>query len=375
MHVISEFNWSECIKPAEEASSLPPICYTSSEIVNQEIQTIFRGSWIGVGRSDIVKEPGNYICLDFAEQSVILLRDKNGKLRSFANTCRHRGARLLDGEGSCKGIRCPFHSWFYGLDGKLITSPHMNKAQNFDKNEYGLIEYLAEEYLGFAFICLNKNGEGINSFLSDFKDIHSPWPIEPLVSVRRRELTVNCNWKMFLEVFNEYYHLPFVHPNSVDSIYLSPSAAEKVKGSFATQFGETDGTGGLLEDTQENALPDMPDLKGLAKQGARYTWIFPNMTFAANRDALWCYEAYPLGHDKCKVLQTACFHPKTISLSGFSTKVKAYLYRLDAALEEDIPALMNQQVGLTNPDSMPGRFQPNLEPNVASFANWYAKRW
>ena len=147
MHALSEFNWSECIKPAEEASSLPPICYTSSDIVDQEIQTIFRGSWIGVGRSDIVKEPGNYICLDFAEQSVILLRDKNGKLRSFANTCRHRGARLLDGKGSCKGIRCPFHSWFYGIDGKLISAPHMNKAQNFDKNENGLIEYLAEEYL------------------------------------------------------------------------------------------------------------------------------------------------------------------------------------------------------------------------------------
>ena len=375
MHVLSEFNWSECVKPAEEASSLPPICYTSSDIVDQEIQTIFRGSWIGVGRSDIVKEPGNYICLDFAEQSVILLRDKNGQLRSFANTCRHRGARLLDGKGSCKGIRCPFHSWFYGIDGKLISAPHMNKAQNFDKNENGLIEYLAEEYLGFAFICLNRNGESFNSSLSDFQDIHSPWPIESLVSVRRRELTVKCNWKMFLEVFNEYYHLPFVHPNSVDSIYLAPSSAERVSGSFATQFGETEGTGGLLEGSQENALPDMPALKGLAKKGARYTWIFPNMTFAANRDALWCYEAYPLGPDKCKVLQTACFHPKTISLGGFSKKVKAYLHRLDAALDEDIPALMNQQAGLTNPDSLPGRFQPSLEPNVAAFANWYAKRW
>ena len=375
MHVLSEFNWSECVKPAEEASSLPPICYTSSDIVDQEIQTIFRGSWIGVGRSDIVKEPGNYICLDFAEQSVILLRDKNGKLRSFANTCRHRGARLLDGKGSCKGIRCPFHSWFYGIDGKLISAPHMNKAQNFDKNENGLIEYLAEEYLGFAFICLNRNGESFNSSLSDFQDIHSPWPIESLVSVRRRELTVNCNWKMFLEVFNEYYHLPFVHPNSVDSIYLAPSSADRVSGSFATQFGETEGTGGLLEGSQENALPDMPALKGLAKKGARYTWIFPNMTFAANRDALWCYEAYPLGPDKCKVLQTACFHPKTISLSSFSKKVKAYLHRLDSALDEDIPALMNQQAGLTNPDSLPGRFQPSLEPNVAAFANWYAKRW
>ena len=133
----------------------------------------------------------------------------------------------------------------------------MSKAQNFDKNENGLIEYLAEEYLGFAFICLNRNGESFNGSLSDFQDIHSPWPIESLVSVRRRELTVNCNWKMFLEVFNEYYHLPFVHPNSVDSIYLAPSSADRVSGSFATQFGETEGTGGLLQGSQEKALPDL----------------------------------------------------------------------------------------------------------------------
>ena len=70
---------------------------------------------------------------------------------------------------------------------------------------------------------------------------------------------------MFLEVFNEYYHLPFVHPNSVDSIYQSPANPEAVNGQFATQFGETTGTGGLLESEQDNALPDMPNLKGQAK--------------------------------------------------------------------------------------------------------------
>ncbi len=375
MHELSELNWSGSIKPLEEAFSLPPICYTSAEITKQEIKHIFRGYWIGVGRSDIVKEAGNYICLDIAQQSVILLRDKHRKLRAFANTCRHRGARLLNGEGSCKGVRCPFHSWFYDLDGSLISAPHMSKAKDFDNNDYGLIEYLAEDRFGFAFICLNSDGENIDNILCDFNNLHSPWPIESLVSIRRRELTVNCNWKMFLEVFNEYYHLPFVHPNSVDRIYFAPYEAERVKGTFATQFGETDGTGGLLEGTQEHALPDMPDIRGLAKKGTRYTWIFPNMTFAANRDALWCYEAYPLGPEKCKIFQTACFHPKIVSLKGFSKKVKAYLHRLDMALEEDIPALINQQIGLSNPDSQPGRFQPDLEPNVASFANWYAKKW
>ena len=71
---------------------------------------------------------------DVAEQQIILLRDSNKKLCAFANVCRHRGARLLDGQGNCKGLRCPFHSWFYGLDGKLIAAPHMEKIKDFDNS-------------------------------------------------------------------------------------------------------------------------------------------------------------------------------------------------------------------------------------------------
>ena len=189
------------------------------------------------------------------------------------------------------------------------------------------------------------------------------------------ETEVNCNWKAFLEVFNEYYHLPFVHANSIDSLYATPDAPDPVDGAFATQFGATEGTGGLLEGDQDMALPVMHGLTGQALEGARYTWVFPNMTFAANSDALWCYEAYPLGAGRCKVVQTACFHLETMQQPDFEKKSAAYLRRMDAALAEDVEALENQQRGLSCPDARQGRFQPDLEPNVAAFARWYAGCW
>ncbi|MDG2404421.1 MAG: aromatic ring-hydroxylating dioxygenase subunit alpha [Paracoccaceae bacterium] len=372
---IAELDFSNCILPADQASSLPPSCYTSEDVTNAEIEHIFRKSWIGVGRADILASAGDYITLDIAGQNIILLRDKKGSLRAFANVCRHRNARLVDGKGACKGIRCPFHSWFYGLDGQLIAAPNMEKVKGFDKSKNRLLAYRAEERQGFAFVCLDPETNSIDDFLGNFNDVHAPWPISSLVSVRRRETVVDCNWKMFLEVFNEYYHLPFVHPDTVDSIYLAPNAAEKVNGTFATQFGPTEGTGGLLEDTQESALPTMPRLTGESANGARYTWVFPNMTFAANSDALWCYEAYPISANQCKVYQTACFPPETVAMQTFAEKSLAYLERLDAALAEDVPALTNQQRGMTCPDALPGRFQPDLEPNVAAFARWYASQW
>ena len=364
-----------CAKPAELASSIPPVYYTSENLAAAENETVFRSGWIGVGRADVVANPGDFVAMDIAGQNIVLLRDKNGQLRAHANTCRHRGARLVDGSGSCKGLRCPFHSWFYDLDGKLVSAPHMERAQDFKKSDHSLISYRAEERAGFAFICLSPDAVELNVHLGDFAALHAPWPMDQLVTVRRQEVEVDCNWKIFLEVFNEYYHLPFVHPDSIDSVYAKPDAPDTATGAYASQFGETEGTGGLLEADQDKSLPEIPGLTGKALEGARYTWVFPNMTFAANRDALWCYEAYPLGASKCRVVQTSCFPPETIALQGFAEKSAAYLKRMDAALDEDIEALTNQQIGLSCPDAQPGRFQPDLEPNVAAFARWYSGVW
>ena len=278
----------------------------------------------------------------------------------------------MDGTGACRGIKCPFHAWAYRMDGTLAAAPHMDAAEGFDKADYGLHIYRAEERLGFAFVCFDACAPDLDTVLGDFTRLHAPWPLETLVTTRRQVLEVDCNWKAFIEVFNEYYHLPFVHPNSVNDIYASPDPADDVQGGFASQFGATEGTGGLLQTAQEKALPPIPGLTGEATRGARYTWVFPNMTFAANSDALWVYEAYPLGPGRCKVVQSACFPPETVALPGAEARIAAYHERLDAALAEDIPALENQQRGLANPQARQGPFQPLLEPNVAAFARWYA---
>jgi phenylpropionate dioxygenase-like ring-hydroxylating dioxygenase large terminal subunit len=357
--------------PIATGRSLPPVCYTSSTIAADEL-ALFRRCWLGVGRSDMVASERDYRTLDIAGQSIILTRNADGNLQAFANTCRHRGARLLDGSGNCRAIQCPFHSWTYSFDGSLIAAPHMHDAANFDRNDFGLVSYRVEERLGFVFVCLDPDAPDLDVVLGDFVDVHSPWPLETLVTTRRRELTVDCNWKSFLEVFNEYYHLPYVHPVSLGGLYAPPEPRDDTAGSFTTQFGLTQGTGALLRDEQDQALPPMPGLSGREANGVRYTWAFPTMTFAAGTDALWVYEAYPLGVDRCRVVQSACFPPETLAEDGADAKLAAYHERLDAALDEDIPALINQHRGLSNPDATQGRFQPLLEPSVAAFARWYS---
>jgi len=357
--------------PIEHAVTLPPRCYTSDEYAQAEL-SIFAHHWLGVGRADMVSGPRDYRALDIADQTIILLRDRDGQLRAFANTCRHRGARLLDGAGSARSIACPFHAWTYDLAGKLVAAPHMDQAAGFDAEEFGLVSYRVEERMGFVFICLDDTAPPLDDVLGDFAAIHAPWPLDTLVTTRRREFDVDCNWKAFLEVFNDYYHLPYVHPDSLGDLYADPEPRDETKGAFTSQFGLTQGTGGLLADQQDRALPKMPGLEGREANGVRYTWAFPTMTFAAGADSLWIYEAYPLGPHKCHVVQSVCFPPETLAANGAPAKLDSYYERFDAALDEDIPALVNQHRGLRNPHARRGRFQPLLEPSVAAFARWYA---
>jgi phenylpropionate dioxygenase-like ring-hydroxylating dioxygenase large terminal subunit len=183
---------------------------------------------------------------------------------------------------------------------------------------------------------------------NSYTRLGTPWQLRSLVSTRRRRFEVGCNWKAFLEVFNEYYHLKYVHPDSIDGVYARPDPAEATLGAYASQFGETYGTGALLEDQQDHALPTMPGLEGRWAKGARYTWVFPNMTFAAGKESLWVYEAYPLGPHRCEVRQTICFPTDTLRRPDFEERSAHYTHRLDAALEEDVAALENQHKGLVS---------------------------
>ncbi|MEM7209490.1 MAG: aromatic ring-hydroxylating dioxygenase subunit alpha [Pseudomonadota bacterium] len=360
--------------PVDEAMSLPAACYHDESVQKSESKKIFHRHWLGLGRADRFKEPGQFETMDIAGVPLLLISDRNGVLHAFNNACRHRGAKLLSGEGNTKVISCPFHCWTYHANGQFITAPHMSDSKNFDKSTLGLVEFALKIHAGFVFVCFDPDPPDFSQFLGDFDRLHSPWPLETLVSVRRQSFEVKCNWKLFLDVFNEYYHLQFVHPDSINGVYAKPDPADVTSGAYASQFGATEGTGGLLESQQAFALPAIPGLQGQAKNGTRYTWVYPNMTFAAGTDSLWIYEAYPLDPQRCIAYQTLCFPQEALDLDDFETKVAFYYERFDAAVEEDRIALENQQQGLASPFSKPGPYSPSMEPNVAAFARWYAQR-
>lgn len=361
------------LQPGERRETLPPGCYRDPAFGAIELQKVFRKGWLGVGRADRLPKAGDYEAVKIADVPVALVRDKSGRLNAFANTCRHRGMMLLDGTGNCRVMTCPYHGWSYRLDGSLMAAPQMDQVPGFDKADHGLVPLRMAEQDGFLFLAFDQTAPDLAEWLGDFSERHAEWSLGDMVTTRRSNFEVACNWKLFLEVFNEYYHLRYVHAKSIGGIFEDPDDPDIVIGNYATQFGSHDGTSAVLDDQREAAFPGIESLQGRNRNGTRYTWLFPNMTFAAASDSMWVYEAYPIAPDRAQIVMTVCFPRSTVERADFDARADAYYRRVDVAIAEDIDVLERQQVGLASPLARAGRLAP-LEPCVGLFAKWLAEK-
>src|SRR5262245_23601428 len=136
--------------------TMPGEFYTSSNILAQEIETIFARDWSCVGRASRLERPGDYFLCTVAEESIIVVRDGQGTLRAFFNVCRHRGTRICRDESGhfTETIQCPYHAWTYGIDGRLVGAPQMQEVEGFDKRDYPLHPAAIAEWEGFLFVSV-----------------------------------------------------------------------------------------------------------------------------------------------------------------------------------------------------------------------------
>ncbi len=319
-----------------------------------------------------MQQPGDYTALEVAGMPIILLRDHDNILRAFANSCSHRGTKLLEGQGQCKAIRCPFHSWTFDLDGSLLGAPHMQEAKNFDLADHPLTPVRVQNRDGFIFVNIDGQAMDLDEWLGDFSDLHAPWNLSDLVTARCTSFMVDFNWKIFLETFNEYYHLSTVHPHSIDYLYDHPDPADDVIGEYTSQFGSHEGTGGLILDDDDafRGFEPIKSLSGRNVKGTRYSWVYPAMTFAASTDSIWMFEVSPITPARTNVRMTLAFPSSTVARPDFEQHVQQYYKRFDVALREDIAVQEKQQAGYNSPLAKQGRFCPEQEPSVANFARW-----
>src|SRR5271170_8502500 len=152
LHVIA----NPVVDPEIEcASTLPSNYYVNPELLTIEKHKIFWRTWQIVGRSEQVRNSGDYITTDLLGEPLLVVRGSEGVLRGFYNVCRHRAGPPAEGCGSRKVFRCGYHGWTYDLDGSLISATEIDGVEGFRAEDFALTPVRTEEWFGFIFVNLD----------------------------------------------------------------------------------------------------------------------------------------------------------------------------------------------------------------------------
>jgi phenylpropionate dioxygenase-like ring-hydroxylating dioxygenase large terminal subunit len=368
---LAAHHFAEVRKPLLEAQTLPPFAYTSPRFYAREVETIFAAAWNFIGRADRLDEPGAYFTFDFAGVPIAVVKGKDGRIRAFANTCRHRGARLLSGEGKASAILCPYHSWNYSLSGALRIAPEMDQTVGFDAAEFGLTEFRLDQWAGFLFVCFDPDAPPLAEFLGDLPALLAPYNLDDMVTVRRKAWDVACNWKIYVENAMESYHVPTVHAHTIQKQKRTITPPLYGTGQWCGLY--TAHTGSRALEAGDAGFPYIPTLTGASAAGTYYILIYPSTMLALTFDCMWWLEIHPRGPEAMHLIAGSCFPSATVARPDFAEVVQRYYRRWDKSIPEDNVISEIQQHGLASPFARTGRLS-YMEPLVHSIANWVLDR-
>lgn len=362
--------YAEVRRPLLEASHLPPWCYTADAFYRRELETIFLKVWNFLGREDRLPKPGDYFAVRFAGVPLFVIRGRDGHLRAFANTCSHRGSRLLEGEGRCRSvIQCPYHAWAFDFEGALVATPGMERTQDFDPAKLGLRPIKLETWAGFVFINFDPQSRPLAQSLGSLPDRLAGHALADMVTVRRRDYDLACNWKLFIENAMEDYHTPTVHKASVGK---QTPEYDMGDGEWDAAFLPGDKSVAILPG-EPAAFPHVATLTGRMAKGCYFVHLKPSTMLGCAQDCMWYLELNPQAPDRTRLTVGSCFPASTVARPDFEDVVQTYFRRWDKSIPEDNWISEVQQEGLSSPLSRTSRVSHH-EVLVHKIANWVLGR-
>ncbi|SFK56626.1 aromatic ring-hydroxylating oxygenase subunit alpha [Shimia haliotis] len=362
-------------RPVAQAQGLPNPHYTDPAVFAEETKAALLSTWAGLSVAADVPENGDAKPISFLGMPLLLLRDREGVVRVFNNTCRHRGMILVEEPRKIEGaIRCPYHSWCYATDGRLVTTPHVggpgqNSHEAMNRSELGLIEVRSHIWRDVVFVNISGDApafEDVHAELLDrWKEFDQPHHHGGPDS--RFELTVKTNWKLAVENYCESYHLPWVHPglNSYSRLEDHYNIAEMglYSGQGTLVYRQLTGEGG-------ESFPDFAGLSEFWNEGAEYIAVYPNVLLGAQRDHAFAIVLEPVDTENTV---------EHIHLYYASEETDADLRAKNTAqwkevFEEDVFVVEGMQRGRHAPDFDGGRFSPAMDGPTHCFHDWVAQR-
>ncbi len=371
--------------PVDLAVTLVPDAYTSREFFEIERERVFAASWVVVGFTSQVEEPGQVIVAEVAGRSIIVTRDKQGELRAFHNVCRHRAAKLLDDDTRAvrnNRIRCPYHSWTYDLEGRCLGTPlfegsdipeearaafDMSEVRGFDKADYGLLPVRVESWGFLVFVNLDRDAAPLAEQLGDLPERFSDYRLDEWRVAREKEYDVKANYKLIGENFLEYYHLPWVHPELVQVSRIKDHYRWQGPGLYSgfctTPVSQNTEGGGW------QGLSALSTLRGDDADSGRFVLLFPNVALSVLPNHAFVLIASPASPDMTVERAVILSHPESLDSPDAERELDQLLEFWDLVNRQDIEIVERVQQGVSNLAYRGGRMCYRFEETLHRFQN------
>lgn len=365
-----EVAWAGTRQPLTRATGLHPSAYTDADFFDIEQDRVFGQAWVCVGIADELAGPGRMLVRQVGTKSVILTRNRDGELRGFINSCRHRGTELADVDCDVAGtIRCPYHRWGYSLDGALISTPFFDEVprDDFDRDDFGLLPVRVDTWGVLLFACLSSDTPPLLDWLGDLPERMGGYGLDSWVSRHQQQVDIDANWKLISENFQEYYHLTWVHPELAKVSRVADHYRYQGAGMYCGQT-TTPVSGDERDDWL--ALPEAPGLDDSDAVSGRFVAIFPNVILSVLPNHVWMMRLEPVAPGVTRETCTMLL-PAATGVVADEAIAATRDFWLDVNTE-DIDIVQRGQRGLSHGAVPPGPLAPRFEEPLHRFHNMLA---
>jgi phenylpropionate dioxygenase-like ring-hydroxylating dioxygenase large terminal subunit len=346
----------------QEDLSLPGWVYHDPEYFRVEMVRLIRPSWQIVCHANDIARAGEWRTLEILGESILVIRGDDGAARAFANVCRHRGSRLVDGEAGCaKRLTCPYHAWTYASDGRLVAVPAKEDYPGLDPARLGLIPVELEDWRGFLFVRLESGGPSVAEMMAPHEAEVAPHAFEALEAIGRITMRPrDVNWKNVADNYSDGLHIKVAHPG----------LSRLFGGDYRIEAGaHVDRMSGELVAQPSRNLSERAYQALLPKEAGR-TWLYfklwPNVAIDIYPDQVDFMHFVPVGPTQTMIREVSYARP------GASREMKAARYlnwRINRGVNEEDTALIRRvQQGMGSGLYAPGPLGRS-EVCLRSFAN------
>lgn len=364
-----------------------PVASYSPASWEDEMNAIFRRLPLMLALSCEVRQPGEYKAMKVLNVPVLIVRGEDNKVRAFINTCTHRGRAVTqthDEIGKAKTFVCPYHAWRYGTDGRLIAVADPRKFGEVDKCTLGLKELPCDERVGFVFVSITPGQTfNLDEYLGGMLDELTALEADQWY-VHGRPKLESANWKITHDGYLESYHIPFLHRDTLHTMWnresLSSVSIYDTYGPF--DFGPHQRMGGNAwgyDPALMAKMKDVPESDYTEHHFHAVRTLFPNISISANKQGGLVSQLFPVAPDKCITVQNTVMRRDPASMTPEETEVTQKRIELytQVVRDEDYSTSFSIQEGVEaggNVELLFGRNEggaQNFHRAVAHYVNEY----